>query len=87
MYLSNKLNTVCYESGKGIVKFNKLKKYCKYFLIKMISLECSRKTFTWPYYGIPGIISFIFSDTFTGRGNYTYNGIIYKSYLSEIKYH
>lgn len=44
MYLSNKLNTVCYESGKGIVKFNKLKKYCKYFLIKMISLECSRKT-------------------------------------------
>ena len=26
MYLSNKLNTVCYESGKGIVKFNKLKK-------------------------------------------------------------
>ena len=53
----------------------------------MVSLECSRKTFIWPYYGIPGIISFIFSDTFTGRGNYTYNGIIYKSYLSEIKYH
>ena len=26
MYLSNKLNTVCYESGKGIVKFNNIEK-------------------------------------------------------------